>query len=609
MRAPAADNGMGSLLTAEGCRFRVWAPNAKRVQVVGDFTATPLDLALDPGTGNWSGDQIPAKANDRYKFVITNRGGENNDDSQLWYRADARALQVESAAPEANSYIVPPFTSDRSVFTTPPFNESLIYQLHVGSFAGHNDGINVRNNTATFLDLISKLDYIRNLGFNIMQLLPVNTEQGSPRGAGEMYGPSDLYALANVYATDPSKAVIEFLQLIDAAHSKGLAVILDVIYAHAGPRENRYWRYDGNYAGHTIDIDGKQQRVEGGIYFVNGHHTQWGEGFALWQPEVRDFILDNARLYLRDHRVDGLRFDAVQAIQPDALKYIVGTLRNEFPDKYLIAEFDTSGEASVISGDTDPYKTFGFSATWDLPSPWQTFDILQGGEKAVDAMIERIGDLNYPEPWRSVSYMTGAHDQVFGGMNRPGIYITERFGGRSNPFARAKSRLAWALNATLPATPMIFMGTEGHLDGHWDPAITDADRRIDWAKMGDDLGAPMQRLVRDINNLRWRYKSLQSTKGSIIHVDRQNAVVAFRRENGFGEVLLIVIHPGDLQFGDPRYELPVGDDKSSWREIFNSQASDYGGDSQDNASAKIYPENSRLPIQIPAWSLLIFRRE
>jgi 1,4-alpha-glucan branching enzyme len=600
---------MGSLLAEDGCRFRVWAPNAKRVQVIGDFSSTPIDLAPDSGTGNWSADQISAKVGDRYQYIITNRGGENNDDSQLWYRADARGLQVESPAAEARSYIAPPFPSDRPSFVTPSFNELLVYQLHIGSFSGHNDGVIVRDNTASFLDLIPKLDYIRNLGFNAIQLLPINAEQGSSQGAGEMYGPSDLYALANIYATDPSKAVTEFLQLIDAAHSKGLAIFLDVIYAHAGPRENRYWRYDGNFAGHTIDVNGQQQRVEGGIYFINGHHTPWGEGFALWQPEVRDFIVDNARLFLRDYRIDGLRFDAAQGIQTDALTYIVQTIHSEFAEKYLVAEYDTSGESSVISGDTDPFSTFGFSAIWDLASPWQTYAFLGGGRDGIDALLARIGDLNRPEPWRFVSYMTGAHDQVFGGMSRPGLYITERFGGRANAFARAKARLAWALNAVLPGTPMIFMGTEGHLDGHWDPAVTDADRRVDWDRMGDDLGAPMQRLVRDANNLRRNYKSLVSSKGSIVHVDHENALVAFRRENGLGEILLIVVHTADSQFFESHYDLPIPDDPASWREIFNSQAVNYGGDGHaGNAGAAISPINGQLSIQVPAWSVLVFIR-
>jgi 1,4-alpha-glucan branching enzyme len=155
---------------------------------------------------------------------------------------------------------------------------------------------------------------------------------------------------------------------------------------------------------------------------------------------------------------------------------------------------------------------------------------------------------------------------------------------------------------------MIFMGTEGHLDGHWDPAITDADRRIDWIRIGDNLGAPMQRLVRDANNLRWSYQSLRSAKGSIVHVDRENSVVAFERENGFGESLLIVVHLGDTQFDEPRYNLSIGDRTSSWQEIFNSQETSYGGDGQaGNASALISPTDSQLPIRIPAWSLLVFK--
>jgi hypothetical protein len=122
---------------------------------------------------------------------------------------------------------------------------------------------------------------------------------------------------------------------------------LDVIYNHAGQQNNRYWQYDGNCSG---DND-----IHGASTFVHGHHTPWGEGFATWQREIRDFLLDNARLYLRGYRVDGLRFDAVQAIDPDAVRYIVGAVRNEFPDKYMIAEYNpydsgTSGERCVSRG-------------------------------------------------------------------------------------------------------------------------------------------------------------------------------------------------------------------------------------------------------------------
>ena len=122
MRALAPSNdGMGSLLYPDGtCRFRVWAPYAHRVQVMGDFTSwnsAPLDLAPEGSSGN-------------------------------------------------AGYVVGPFPSARQPFVTPAFQDFIIYQLHVGSYAGRNDGIPVTANTATFVNLIAKLDYIRGLGFN-----------------------------------------------------------------------------------------------------------------------------------------------------------------------------------------------------------------------------------------------------------------------------------------------------------------------------------------------------------------------------------------------------------------------------------------------------------
>jgi 1,4-alpha-glucan branching enzyme len=126
--------------------------------------------------------------------------------------------------------------------------------------------------------------------------------------------------------------------------------------------------------------------------------------------------------------------------------------------------------------------------------------------------------------------------------------------------------------------------------------------------MGDDLGAPMQRLVRDVNNLRWSYNCLRSPKGSIVLVDRQNSVVAFRREDDVGAILLIIVHLDDTQFGGGGYDIPIGDDPATWREIFNSQATEYGGDCQVRNSTEVKSTDNQLSVAIPAWSLLIFQR-
>lgn len=317
-------------------------------------------------------------------------------------------------------YVVDPrlFTNDRVSFTTPPFPDFLIYQLHVGSFTGLNDGINSPSPTSTFVALKNRLSYIRNLGFNAIELLPISDFQADVAGgAGEGYGPSDMFASENLYATRPDQAVADLIQLIDEAHRIGLAVILDVIYNHAGRQNNRYWQYDGNCSG--------DNGIPGGIYFVHGRHTPWGEGFATWQQEIKDFLLDNARLYLGDYRVDGLRLDAVQAIDPDAVRYIVGTLRNEFPDKYLIAEYNPDDGGTSVGGWHDPCGDLGFCATWNMNSPWNTFSLL-GGYAVLDNLCRRIGQFLDPNPWHNVNYLTGSHDQIFQDPNNHGVYMAER---------------------------------------------------------------------------------------------------------------------------------------------------------------------------------------
>src|SRR5260370_13104433 len=146
---------MGRLLTGATCRFRVWAPNACRVQVVPTDPATgpAFDLAPEGTSGNWSADGIPAVANTKYQYIITNRGGPNNDNSQPWLRTDARALQVESSSPQSMGYVVGQFPSNRQPFTTPSFENFLIYQLHVGSFSGRNDDVTSPTPPPTFASL------------------------------------------------------------------------------------------------------------------------------------------------------------------------------------------------------------------------------------------------------------------------------------------------------------------------------------------------------------------------------------------------------------------------------------------------------------------------
>lgn len=613
MPTPASHNdGMGSLLYPNGggiCRFRVWAPFARSVQLEGDFTppgTPPIDLAPE-GNGNWSTD-VPAgvvKHLDKYRYLIENvGGGPGNDDSRIWRRADARALQVENSAASASGFVIAPFDqSVRPPFATPRFENFILYQLHVGSFAGLNDvtafPVKSPDRTASFKNVVEKLGYIRDLGFNGLALLPIGEFMGD---VGVGYGPADMFAPEDAYATRPDRAVEELLELIDQAHRKGLAVIFDVVYNHGAVNDNRYWRYDGNYYGSCGG--------GGGIYHENGHDTRFGCGFATWRREVKDFFLDNARMFLRDYRADGLRFDAVQFLPDDAVRHIVWALRNEFPDKYLIAEYNP-GDFESAAAPLDPFANLGFHATWDLAGYDQAYGALSGND-AVNNLLRLIGDFKNPDPWRSLRYLLGSHDQIHDddGSHLEKRYLVERFGGRANGYALAKARLAWALNVTLPGTAMLFMGSESHLDGYWDPDPARGEHRIDWARMGDPTAMPMRRMVADVNNLRWAHPALRSPAGNVVHVDYANQVVAFKRYALDGDLLLVVVNVSDNQWTFGEYGVNLAGESGPWREIFNSQAPDYGGiiTTGNPGGPRFVAGDGRLYLNLPSWSLLIFQK-
>jgi 1,4-alpha-glucan branching enzyme len=598
---------MGSLRYSNGtCRFRVWAPFAVQVEVMGDFTnweTNPVPLASE-GNGNWSTDvaNVPDKA--MYKYRIQNVGGGGNDNSQIWKHVDPRAFQIENSSDQAACYVIDQQrfrASSRPTFATPRFENFIVYQAHVGTMNGRND-LRARpikaNNVATFLDVVDKLDYLHSLGFNVIELLPIGENQGD---LSEGYSPCHQYAPEDAYATSKDKAVDELLTLVDAAHAKGMAVFFDVVYNHAPFNENMYWRYDGNCFGPP----------DGGIYFEKGHHTQFGDGFAMWRQEVKDFFLDNTRMLLREYRVDGLRFDAVHLIPPDAIQYIVGTLRSEFPDKYLIAEYNPS-DSNSAAAPMDPFGALGFHATWDMNGTGQAYAALSGSSP-VDNLLTLIGDFRNPNPWRSVRYPTGCHDdinrQTTSGLDK--AYIVERFGGRSNGYARAKARLAWALAVAIPGTPMMFMGTDGDQDTYWDWTNDPGrgDHRVDWALIGDPTGIMMQRLVRGANQVRWDHPALRSAAGNVAHIDRVGQVVAFKRYTGGGDLVLVVINVSDNQWAFHDYCVNLGGESGSWLEIFNSQAPEYGGfDSTGNFGERLTAAGEKLFINLPRWSVVMFRK-
>jgi 1,4-alpha-glucan branching enzyme len=595
---------MGAVLDKAGgqCGFRVWAPHARSVFVTGDFCGWRQDqypLSSEGASGNWATVIPGVPAGAQYKYVF---------DGAVPWKVDAYARQVKYVGPcNRNGVVLDRAVAYWSPFATPRYEDLILYQLHIGSFAGRNDGIRThaigtpaigtRGWVATCEQILCKLDYIRGLGFNALALLPVHEYPRRPGQAHMGYAPELWFAPeSDLGGPDGVR------RLVDKAHECGLAVIFDVVYSHASVDHNYYWNYDG-YGN------------DGGIYFEGGGESGFGHIPAHQTPQVQDFFLDNARMWLEDYRGDGLRFDAAHCIKWESLRHIVHGLRQNpyWRDKFMVAEWSGDRRDQWQAARED----IGFDAMWGMAGPYGFREAVKRGAfggDAVEAMLSVMELAPYARSSNIVRYYLGSHDQIRdeqSGGEDDHRYPVEKFGGRGSFVARAQCRMGWALNVTVPGVPMMFMGCEGHMPGYWWPTLdanpVDQEHRIDWLRIGDDTGAPMQRLVREANQLRWDHPALRSYSLDVPHQDHANNVLAFRRWNDAGDVILVVANFSDRHW--PEYALRTGPG-GWWQEIFNSQAPCYGGyeDSGNGPGARGCDGAGWLHARIPAWSVLAFRK-
>jgi 1,4-alpha-glucan branching enzyme len=595
----ASFEGMGAVLdVANGrCGFRVWAPHASAAWVTGDFCAWNVGqhpLSAEGG-GYWATVVPGVRAGALYKFVF--RHGQDEP-----WRVDAYARDVDSDAQGNMNGLVVDGTASWNAFGTPRYDDLILYQLHVGSFVGCNDGIPTQpcdgqGWVATCDQVICKLRYIRDMGFNALALLPLGEFPRPANQAHMGYAPTNWFAPESDYGWPRNVR-----SLVNEAHRLGLAVIFDVVYNHASVDRNYYWNYDG------YDLDG-------GIYFEGGGDSSFGRIPAHWKSEVRQFFLDNARMWLEDYRGDGLRFDAAHLVQKESLQHILYGLRLNpyWRDKFMIAEW-TGDDRARWKGVLDE---IGFDALWGMAGPYGFREAVRRGAfggDAVETMLSVMELAPYSHHWNIVRYYLGSHDQIRDGKSGAEgdhRYPVEKLGGRGSWIARAQCRMGWALTVAVPGVPMMFMGCEGHLPGYWWPTLdanpVHRDHRFDWSKVGDEIGAPMQRLVEDANRMRRDHPALRSHSLDVTHPDHVNNLLAFRRWNDGGDVVLVVANFSGRDW--PEYAVRTGTG-GSWQEIFNSQAPCYGGyeDSGNGPGVRWCDGAGYLHVRIPSWSVLAFRK-
>jgi len=554
--------GMGAMPYSGGTTFRVWAPGASRVFVAGDWNGWS-DSANELGNefnGNFSGDIAGANRWQKYKYVIYTPWGE-----RIW-KSDPRAGRVENSS--GSSIIHDPsfYYWNTPNFQTPPWNEQVIYEMHVGTFYDSPGG-----GPGNWQSAKAKLDHLQALGVNMVEVMPIAEFPGDFSWG---YNPAFPFAPETAHGTPE-----DMKSFIDEAHARGIGVIIDVVHNHWGPNDVPMWCFTGDCLGN------------GGHYFYTDWRagTPWGNTRPDYgRNEVRDYIKDTVLMWLHEYRADGIRWDATKYIRTTdgstslndgytLLQYVNNSVDGDQAWKMMIAE-DFGGGDSITKPTSQGGA--GFDAQWagEFVHPIRDA-IITGSDSSRDmnAVAAAIGQKFNGQALRRVIY-TESHDEVANGKTRVPEAIWP--GNAGNWYARKRSTLGAALVMTSPGVPLIFQGQEMLEDG-W---CSDGDP-LDWAKASTYGG--IVTMYRDLIRLRRNWfnntRGLRGDSVNVYHVNNTNKVIAFHRwqNGGAGDDVVVLANFSGTTFYNYNIGMPHW---GMWRVRFNSDWNGYSGDFANTAS-------------------------
>jgi 1,4-alpha-glucan branching enzyme len=550
---------MGAIPYDRGTTFRVWAPHAEAVFVTGtfdDWSGDATALALDEGAdGVWSADVDGVTAGAEYRFTVRTPEGDLS-------KIDPYARQVTSSIGNGVVYDQAAFDWGDDEYRAPTWDDLVIYELHVGTFAATGD------HRGTFDAARERLGYLQELGVSAVQVMPPFEFAGDISWG---YNPSHLFAVESSYGGPDA-----FKRFVRDAHAHGIAVILDVVYNHVGPSDIDLWRFDGWFEGEG-----------GGIYVYNDWRaeTPWGATRPDYgRGEVRTFLRDSAVMWLEDFRCDGLRVDATLFVRsvdgrteddskslPDGwsfLAWLNDEVHARQPWKITIAE-DLQAEPALVAPTAEGGA--GFATQWDPGFLNSIRPALVGPDdrdRDMQAVAAAILGNERVDPSQRVIY-TESHDDVANGHVRVPESITP--GAADSWWAKKRAVLGSALVLTSPGIPMLFQGQELLEDRWFDDTIA-----LDWAKSAENDG--ILRAHRDLIALRrardGTTRGLRGTNVRILRADNEAKVLVMHRwhEGGRHDDTVVVANFADHTFDDLRVGFPA---PGRWHVRLNLDATGY----------------------------------
>ena len=604
--ASEAYRTLGAHRTHGGWVFRVWAPHAAHVSVVGDFCA--WDAAAHPmrrtDGGIWETEIAGLQQYDVYKFAVATRSG------RVTLKADPYAFHAETRPGTASKlYDLAGYEWGDAAYRAakrPVYDRPLnIYEVHPGSWRRRENGDFY--DYRTLADELS--DYVSDLGYNCVELMPV-TEYPLDDSWG--YQCTGYFAPTSRYGTPH-----DFMYFVDTMHRKGISVILDWVPAHFCKDAHGLIDFDGEPCYEYADPKKRE-------------HAGWGTRvFDYGRGEVKSFLLSSAAYWLREYHLDGLRVDAVASMLYLDYGREAGEWapnRNGGRENLEAVEFLRALNTMAFAIDPNVMMVAEESTAW----PLVTYPVSDGGlgfnlKWNMGWMNDMCHYLKL-DPWfrqfhhKDITFslmyafsenfvLPISHDEV---VYMKGSLRGKMPGGERGQLAGVRAFMVYML--THPGKKLTFMGAELGQWHEWDFA-----GQLDWYLLEHDANRKTLDFFRALNRYYlthpalWRVDFDWAGFEWLVADDNQNNTLVFVRRDGAGEELVIAVNFSPNGCREYRFGVPP---RQTWHEEFSTDAPEFGGTgawrNEKPITAQAVPSHGRersIAITVPPLGAVILRGE